>query len=489
MATRAVGRSTTRAAAVLTAGRAIGFAVAFAIPLVLARHLTQEEFGTYKFLFMLAGTLGFLQLGMAESLYYFLPRSPSEAGRSIANAVVTLAAAGAAAAMVLALWPATVAGWTGNPEVEAHLPLLGLYLALTLLTAPLEIVMVARKRYGAAAVTYAASDAVRAVLLVVAAIASRNVAAILVGAIAFSAVRTARMLAYFAKDFGGTLRPGRTMWRAQWAYALPFTAAVVLEVVQANLHQYVVAARADAAMFAIYSVGCMQVPLVDLIASSAANVMMVRMGDAVRDGTSVLGLWHAAVERLALVLLPLVVAVIITARELITALYTEAYLPSAPIFAISATLIALSACPVDGVLRVYAQNRFLIAMNVGRLALTALTIGWAYQRFELKGAIATTVVAQVLAKVAATVRVAGLLNVGAAQVLPWRSLAGISAAALLSAVPALWVQSQLSAPPLLAGAVIGAAYAATYGGLVAIGLGLTPAGVGRRLRWQGTEGR
>jgi hypothetical protein len=42
---------------VLTAGRAVGFAVAFAIPLVLARHLTLEEFGTYKYLFLLAGTL------------------------------------------------------------------------------------------------------------------------------------------------------------------------------------------------------------------------------------------------------------------------------------------------------------------------------------------------------------------------------------------------------------------------------------------------
>ena len=144
---------------------------------------------------------------------------------------------------------------------------------------------------------------------------------------------------------------------------------------------------------------------------------------------------------------------------------------------------------MDGVLRVYAQNRFLIVMNVGRLALTLALIGWAMSRFGLEGAIATTVVAQVLAKIAATARIAGLLQVRAAQVLPWRSLGGITAAALVSAGPALWVQARIGAPPFLAGALIGGTYALTYGAIVALALGLSPAAVGRRLRWQGTEGR
>jgi O-antigen/teichoic acid export membrane protein len=489
VAQAALTTSTTRGAAVLTAGRALGFAISFAIPLVLARHLTQDEFGTYKYLFLFAGTLGFLQLGMAESLYYFLPRSPERAGRSVANALMALAGAGAAAALILALWPARVAGLVGNPGVAPYLPLVGVYLALTLLTAPLEIVMVARKQYGAAALTYAASDAVRALLLVTAAVATREIAPILAGAIAFGAVRTALMLASFAREFGGSLRPQRVMWRAQWAYALPFTAAVVLEVLQANLHQYVVAARAEPALFAIYSVGCMQVPLVDLIASSAANVMMVRMGDALRDGTGVLGLWHAAVERLALVLVPLVVALVITARELILTLYPASYVPSADIFAISATLIALSAFPVDGILRVYAQTQFLIVMNVIRLAITVAAIGWALDRFGLPGAIGTTVAAQAVAKVAALARVRALLQVGAAEVLPWRALGAITAAALVSAAPAVWVQARLAAPPLVAGAIVATVYGVTYAALMAVRLGLSPAAVGRRLGWLGPEGR
>jgi len=481
--------STTRGALVLTAGRAVGFAVAFAIPIVLARHLTQEEFGTYKYVFLLWGTLGFLQLGMAESLYYFLPQSPEQSGRFVANAVMTLAGAGLVAALVLSLMPEIIAAWLGNPEVATYLPLVGAFLALTLITAPFEIVMVARKRYALAAVTYACSDMLRALLLIVPALLVPDVRPLLIGAVLFGVARVAVMLGYIGREFGAALRPGRALWRAQWAYAIPFTAAVVLEVLQLNLHQYVVAAHADAATFAIYSVGCMQVPLVDLVAMSAANVMMVRMGDSLREGASVLPLWHAAVERLALVLIPFAVALMITARELIATLYTVAYLPSVPVFVISTVLIALSAFPVDGVLRVYAETKFLILMNVIRLAITVAVIGWAFLQFGLEGAIATTVVAQVVAKGAALGRIGHLFHVTVRRLLPWRAIAGIALAALVSAGPALWVRAELTAPPLMSGALVAIVYGVTYAAIVAVYFGLPPAAVGRRLKWLGTEGR
>ena len=49
--------------------------------------------------------------------------------------------------------------------------------------------------------------------------------------------------------------------------------------VQANLHHYVVASRFDPATFAIYAVGCLQIPLVDVMTTSSANVMMVKMAE------------------------------------------------------------------------------------------------------------------------------------------------------------------------------------------------------------------
>ena len=128
----------------------MGFVAAFLIPLVLARVFDQAEFGTYKQLFLIAATLyGVGQLGMAESLFYFLPRAPlGRAGAGyVANALGALAVGGLACS-----WRSLSAGGAAGPLARQsgaahHTTPLGVYLCLMIAASALEIVMIARKRY------------------------------------------------------------------------------------------------------------------------------------------------------------------------------------------------------------------------------------------------------------------------------------------------------------------------------------------------------
>src|SRR6266478_8989752 len=84
-----------RSTIVLMSGRIISFFATFFIPVVLVRLFAASEFGTYKQIFLVYGTLFIIaQLGMAESLFYFLPKEPHKAGRYVLNSIVTLLAAG-----------------------------------------------------------------------------------------------------------------------------------------------------------------------------------------------------------------------------------------------------------------------------------------------------------------------------------------------------------------------------------------------------------
>ena len=70
-----------RPAMILMSGRFLGFILAFITPMVLVRVFTQEDFGTYKQLFLIVNTLFVIaQMGMAESLYYFLPQAGKKPG-------------------------------------------------------------------------------------------------------------------------------------------------------------------------------------------------------------------------------------------------------------------------------------------------------------------------------------------------------------------------------------------------------------------------
>ncbi len=132
------------------------------------------------------------------------------------------------------------------------------------------------------------------------------------------------------------------------------------------------------------------------------------------------------------------------------------------IFAVWVLTILPAIFAVDAFLRVYAQTRFLLVMNVVRLGFVAALIGWFLGAFGLPGAVLVTLAATVVAKGLALGKIARLLQVRVAEVLPWATLARIGARALAAAVPA-WVLVRLFAgTPWLALATGGTAYGIAY---------------------------
>jgi O-antigen/teichoic acid export membrane protein len=462
---RAAGGSTFRPALLLMSGRTLGFAAAFLIPVVLVRIFDPAEFGTYKQFFLIAATLyGLGQLGMAESLFYFLPLDPRGGGRYVLNAVLALLAGGLGCVVLLGLAGPLVSRFLGNADLGGSANLLGLYLLFLLASAALEIVMTARKRYRLAAASYATLDVIRAAALVVPVLLVPRLESLFLGAVGFAALRCAATLGYLGWEYGGDLRPDAGLLGRQLAYAGPFQLSGIVEIAQANLHQYAVASRFDAATFAVYAVGCLQIPLVEFLAASACNVMMVRMAEERREGRApvVLELWHDTTRKLALVFFPLTGVLLVSAHALIVWLFTDRYAASVPVFMVAATALLLSVVQVDGVLRVHAETRLLFGLNLVRLLVVAGLITWFLSAFQLVGAILVTVLAAALMRGLALARMRRLFGVSTARLLPWRSLAGTAAAAAVAAIVALLARAALGGAPLPSLLVTGTAYGLAY---------------------------
>ena len=117
-------------------------------------------------------------------------------------------------------------------------------------------------------------------------------------------------------------------------------------------------------------------------------------------------------------------------------------------------------------MRVFAQTRFLLALNLMRLSIIAGLIKWSLGEFHLLGAVLVTVLATLLFKAGALIRMKRLLDVGAARLLPWRSLGALLAAAACGALAAMAVKSLIHVSPLILILATGVAYAVTYVGLV-----------------------
>ena len=179
-----------------------------------------------------------------------------------------------------------------------------------------------------------------------------------------------------------------------------------------------------------------------------------------------LAIWRDTVNHLALVLVPLVGLLLVSAHPLIVLLFTAQYAAAVPIFMIWSLAILPAILTTDAVLRVYAQTRFLLLLSVIRLGVIVLLIHWAMATFHLAGAVMLTVLAAFLTKVLAVMRVARVMKVRPAALVPWASVGGIVVAASVAGVIARLVGVGLSWPALPALMMTAGVYAGIYVGLL-----------------------
>lgn len=456
--------STFRPALALMSGRILGGLAASVVPLVLVRLLDPAEFGTYKQVFLIYATLfGIAQLGMAESLYYFLPRESRHAGRFVANALLMLLGAGLLCLGLLAIAAPVAARAMNNPALADKMVLLGAFLALMLVSNVLEIAMTARGRFLLAASSFAVSESLRALLFIVPVLVFKSVRALLAGAAVFALLRVIAAVTWLWREYGSELRFDLVLLRTQIAYALPFAAAVLVHILQENFHQYAVSSRFDAAVFAVYAIGCLQIPLVDVLSTSVSSVMMVRMAEDRAAGRTdhILPAWHDTTRKLALVFCPMVGLLLVNARAIIQVLFTDRFLASAPILMLWSLAFLAAILQIDGVLRVYADMRFLLIMNLCRLGVVLLLIRPFLTMFGLPGAVMVTLVALFFGKAMALLRIAHLMNVTTPRLLPWFDLGRIVTCCGAALLPAFLSRSIIPLSPWSSLVVTGSVYAIT----------------------------
>lgn len=450
---------------VLMTGRFIGFVVAFAIPMVLARLFDQHDFGTYKQLFLVFGTLlGVAQFGMAESLYYFLPFETTRSGAFVFNSLLTGGGLGVVSMLVITAFRNEIAGMLNNPDLVALLPWIGLYLVFQLMSVTMEIVMTVRKQHVAASATYAITDIARAIFFLLPVLLFPTMGWLMVGALAYAITRWSATMIYVIREFRATLRPDAPSLRKHLTYAIPFGVAGLIEIMQLNYHLYAVSWYFDTATFAIYAVGCLQIPLMDFLMASTCNVMMVNMRERIMagDNASVVAIWLDSVRKLGLLFAPLVAVLLVCADYLIVLLFTSTYERSIPIFMVWTISMLLMTLLTDGVLRVYAETRFLILQNLIRLGVIIVLIQWFLGHFDLIGAILVTLVATAVTKVVALYRIRTVMDVSLQQLLPWKSLGMTLVIAAAATLPALLVRATLDFPGIIMLMLTGGVYTLTY---------------------------
>ena len=450
--------------------KTLGYGFMFLLPVLLVRRLSLHDFGIYKQVFLVVGTaVALLPLGFGMSAYYFLPRFDRQKQQVALNIVLFHMAIAVAVCAGLMLRPELLGALFGDPVLTTYAPLIGLVVLLWIPSSCLEALALAHGEARLAATLIVGLQLSKGILLWMAALWTGTVRGLVIAAVAHGAVQTGALLWYLSSRFPGYWRRfDLAMMRAQLTYALPLGAAGLLYWFQIDLHKYLIANRFDAATFAIYAIGCFELPMLAIMNESVGSVLIPRMSELQKDGRrqDIVEIAASAVRKLAVLYVPLFVLLMLTGRELIAVLFTPQLLAAWPIFAINIILIPFSiptiAC--DAVIRAYAEHRFfLVRLRIVSTVLLIAGLWFALDAFGLLGAISVVVGVNLFERLMTTIKACRVLQVTWADAPLLSDLAKVAGAAALAGAAGYGARAMMpDSGPALVLAVSAVVLGATY---------------------------
>lgn len=384
-------QSSWRSAAPLVAGRAGSAAVGILLPAVLARSLSQADYGSYKQLYIVANlALYTMQLGLGQSLFYFVPRAATASERRawLSQTQSMLLGLGLLSGLVLFTLAPYIADRFSNPTLASLALPIAVLAGAMIAASPLEIGLTARGRPGLSALALVGTDILRVGAMLIPVWLGQGLAGLAWGAALAAVFKALLSIASCWNREGVSM--SRESLRRQLIYALPFGFAVLVSMPQQQMHQLVVASQASPELFALYAVGCMQIPVVGLLYSPISETMQVRLGlleNEDKDLAKTRLAFSEAVSHLSSVFFPLCVFLMATAAPGISILYGSKYLAAVPIFQVAVASVAVSSLPVDGLMKARNRTQILFVANVGKLFVTWPAIVQGYKSFGMLGAI------------------------------------------------------------------------------------------------------
>jgi O-antigen/teichoic acid export membrane protein len=460
----------------LGVANALDYAIQFLLPVVLVRYLSPAAFGGYRLLWLATGTvMAVVTQAMAGSLYYFLPRSDAEGKRLYINqAILYLGAAGLIGAWAVSAWnPWLPDNVRDLVRGQAVVPM---FVLLWVMASLLDLIGTAEERVVWQARTVVGLSALRALALSAAAMLSRELEPVLLALLGFAAFKLAALIGYVARHHGVRgpfLR--REAFTEQLRQSAPFGFAGALYGLRGQADQWVATALFPVAMFASFSIAALLGPLVHLCRQSVGQAFLPSLSrmEAAGDTRAMLALSSRGSVMVATLVYPLLAFAFVFGKEIVSVIYTSAYVDAAPVMRIYIVgLIALVIEPASLML-LLRQGAFSMRLGVLALLLSVAVSFAAARLFGLAGAAAGSVTAIYFDHLITLWRISRRTGVPLRRVQDWRTLALLLLCAALAGLCAWGVAHSLDPRETAARAVVGGVLlGAVYLGLVSLfGLG------------------
>ena len=394
----------------------ISFALAFLLPILTVRYLTQEEFGSYRHVFMVVtNAVAILPLGFSMSAYYYLSREAERRASAVFNILLFNFVAGGLACGLLFIYPEFLGSIFKNDELTRLAPKIGVVIWFWIFSHFLETAALANLETKLATVFIVSAQFTKTLVMVGAVLFFASVDAFVHAAIAQGFLQTCVLLVYLLRRFPGFWKKlDPAFFREQAFYAIPFGLAGLLFVAQADIHNYFVGYHFGEAEFAVYAVGCFQLPLIAMLYESFGSVLIPRMSELQATGNKreMVLTTVGAMQKLAFIYLPTFAFLMVVADVFITTLFTGNFAGSVPIFRVNLFIIPVYCLITDPLGRAFKElGGFLLKVRFVLFLGLAAALWFGVQHLELYQIIGIVIAVIYLETAISLVKITSVLEV------------------------------------------------------------------------------
>jgi O-antigen/teichoic acid export membrane protein len=448
-------------AALLTLGRFAARMATMVSSILLVRLLSKDAYGTYLQIGLVAGLASGTTLGLPQGLLYFLPGADAPGVRRVLGRTVLLVAglATLVAAVLYALVD-PIGALLRNPALSTLALPLAAFSVCIALDRLIEPALVGQGRTRESGLLSGASSALLLLAVVVPAWMGASVGIIYAFACSAYALKLLYLLKVWPRSDAGVAAGARSVasLESQLRHSIPVGLAALTGLYSRQVDGVLVSALFSPAVYAVYSRGAFELPLVDLVPFSLATAIFPTLVRLRREGShdGVIRLWNDAIRLSSLLIFPAFAFAFAFAREIITTLFTESYAQAVDVFRVYLLALPFRLTWYGALLQAVGDTKTIFRSSLVALftnvALSLALCLW----LGPPGAAAGYVIAQVAAIGYTLAAVHRRVGVPVRALMPWGHLARVGAIALVLAAAARVAGEVVEAPLLrlsIAGAV------------------------------------
>lgn len=375
--TNTTDKNNTQQALWVGIGSLSSFGMAMISTAILSRYFDKIEYGTYRqVLYVYNSLLIVFTAGLPRVFGYFLPRYPLGEGKVIVWKITRLLLLGGLIFSVfLYVFSDLIANVLRNPELSIGLKYFSPIPFLLLPTLGIEGIFSTYKKTIYIAIYNTLSRLIMLLCIVLPVVLYNGtyIHAIYGWVISSFIIL---IIAYFFKGIPfKNVKSANCKLRLKEIlnYSLPLVSASIAGIIYRSANQFYISRYFGAKVFAEFSNGFIEIPLVHMVTGATSTVLMPvfsKIAHEKKDMDQITKLWRSALQKSAVLIYPMVIFFLFYAREIVTFVYSDAYAISAKYFSVMMVINFFNIIVFAPLLLSLGESKFYARLHYGLAAVT-----------------------------------------------------------------------------------------------------------------------